>query len=122
MNQDPTEQFAIMINECPCKSATSRDNQHRQSCAPQLLFFDSFMSRSSSSISDATLKAFLRVHIANFDDGAHLISNLDKLVESYDHEIEQWHAAGGRVESLQLESVGCSHRCATSIARPRDAR
>ena len=32
VNQDQTEQFAIMINECPCKSATSRDNQHRQSC------------------------------------------------------------------------------------------
>ena len=41
------------------------------------------MSRSRSSISDATLEAFLRVHIANFDDGAHLTSNLDKLVESY---------------------------------------
>ena len=77
------------------------------------------MSRSRSSISDATLEAFLRVHIANVDDGAHLTSNLDKLVESYsdflwrcqiDHEIEQRHAAGGRVESLQHESVGCSHR------------
>ena len=38
VNQDPTEQFAIMINECPCKSATSRGNQHRQSCAPQFFF------------------------------------------------------------------------------------
>ena len=41
------------------------------------------MSRSRSSISDATLEAFLRVHIANFDGGAHLTSNLDELVESY---------------------------------------